>query len=65
MYLTVSIGPSNTESSTEFIKKFFFRWSPEFFAFEPPNKSPPNRYMSFQRRPTTLPPSPETTLGNT
>ena len=64
MYLTVSIGPSHMESSTELIKKFFFRWSPQFSAFEPPNKNPPNRYMSYQR-PTTLPLSPETTLGDT
>ena len=64
MYLTVSIGPSHMESSTELIKKFFFQWSPQFSAFEPPNKSPPNRYMSYQR-PTTLPLSPETTLGDT
>ena len=64
MYLTVSIGPSQMESSTEFIKKFFFRWSPQPSAYEPAYKNPSNRYMLFQQ-PTTLPPSPETTLGNT
>ena len=31
MYLTVSIGPSHMKSSTEFIKKFFFRWWPPIF----------------------------------
>ena len=65
MYLTVSIGPSQMESPTKlFIKKFFFRWSPHFSAFEPPNKNPPNRYMSFQW-PTTFPPSLETSPGDT
>ena len=64
MYLTVSIGPSHMESSTEFIKKFFFRWSPQFSASEPPNKNLPNRDMSFQWL-TTLLLSQKTTLGNT
>ena len=65
MYLTVSIGPSQMESPTElFIKKFFFRWSPHFSVLEPPNKNPPNRYMSFQW-PTTFPPSLETSPEDT
>ena len=64
MYLTVSIGPSYMESCTEFKKKYLFRWSPQFYAFEMLNKKPRNSYMSFQW-PITLPPSPKTTLGNT
>ena len=68
MYLTVSVGPLHMESSTElFIEKLFFRrWSlPNFpHLCEPPNKNPPNRYMSVQR-PATLLPSLEITLANT
>ena len=63
MYLTVYIRPSHMESSTQFITKFFFRWSTQFSAFEPPNKNPQNSCMSFQWA-TTLLPSPETTVGN-
>ena len=44
MNLTVYIGPSNMESSTEFMKKFFLRctirFSPQFSAFDPPDKNP-------------------------
>ena len=64
IYLTVSMGPSLMQSSVEFLKKFSFRWSPQFSAFDPPNNNPQNRYMSFQRS-ITLPLSSETALGNT
>ena len=44
MYFTVSIGPSHMESSMElFIKKFFFRWSPNSSAFGPLIKNPPKQ----------------------
>ena len=56
MYLTVSIGPSQMESSTEFVKKFFFQWSPlNFVHLNLPTKIPQTcSYILFQR-PTTLP----------
>ena len=44
MYLTTSIGSSSSdmESPAElFVKKFCFRWSPHFSAFDFPNKNPP------------------------
>ena len=61
MYLTVSIRPSHKESPTElFIKKFFFRLSPHFSAFEPPNKNPPKRVHLISTAPSL-----ETTPGDT
>ena len=64
MCLTVSIGPSHMDSSTELFIKKLFRWSPQFSSFDSPNKNLSNRYMSF-KRPAILPESPETTLRNT
>ena len=64
MNLTVEFNPyefksSHMESSTEFIKKFFFSWSPQFSAFEHRTKihqtgtchfngSPPSRHSPKQ-----------------
>ena len=66
MYSTVSIRLSHRENPTELcIKKFFFRWSSHFCAFELPNKNPPKTGTGHFNGPKPFPSSPETSLGDT
>ena len=46
IYVTVSMGPSLMQSSIEFLKKFSFRWSPQFFRiWSSQQKSPKQVYV--------------------